>query len=326
MAISTITTKLPTIASEDFTKEKVLGQGGFGKVYFGKWQAAPVAVKELLVQTITDAFIKTFRSEAEIMANCQHPNTVRLFGVCLEEGKLALLMEYLDKGSLYGLLQNKDLPLPWTLRYSIAADIGRGIAYLHSQKIIHRDLKSLNILIARDDTAKITDFGLAKIRLETSSKMTANQITGSPRWMAPEQFTQAPASFATDIYSTGMILWEIAARKIPYSHATNEYIVIAAKLSNTHETIPTDTPETYSALIKKCWKVSEERPLCNRLFVRRSYDASKRKYQHAGIVPPALLFFKSLWARKRKMLTKLSTSRCKRDQLSPLIKIHKKKS
>lgn len=265
-AFPTITTKLSHIPSKDFTKERILGQGGFGKVYFGRWETVPIAVKELLVQTISDTFIKTFRSEAEVMASCQHPNTVRLYGVCLEEGKLALLMEYLDKGPLYNLLSDTSIPLSWHERFRIATDTASGLSYIHSLKIVHRDLKSLNVLLAKDGTAKIADFGLAQIRLETSSRMTTGQLAGSPRWMAPEQFSQnAPASFFTDIYSFGMILWEIASRKIPFSHATNEYIVIAAKMNNTQETIPSDTPEEYAALIKNCWKTPRERPIAKNL-------------------------------------------------------------
>ncbi len=158
------------IPSQDFTKGKPIGKGGFGSVYLGKWHNVSVAIKELFVQSATIS--KTFEKEAGAMAECNHPNIVRLFGVCLEEGKLALLMEYLEKGSLFDLLQNVQITLLWSRRYTIAADIGNGLSYLHSQKIIHRDLKSLNILIAKDDTAKISDFGLAKIRLETGNKTT----------------------------------------------------------------------------------------------------------------------------------------------------------
>ena len=174
MAVPPITTNLPTLPSEDFTKEKVLGRGGFGIVYLGKWHEAPVAIKELFVQTISDVFLKMFRDEAQVMAGCHHPNIVPLFGVCVEEGKLALVMEYLEKGSLYGMLRDTEISLTWSRRFTIATDIGKGLTYLHGQNVIHRDLKSLNILIAKDDTAKITDFGLAKIKLETSSKTTSS--------------------------------------------------------------------------------------------------------------------------------------------------------
>ena len=261
MAIPKITTQLPVIPSEDFTKGDILGKGGFGQVFLGNWQATPIAVKELLVQTISDAFLKIFKSEAQIMAQCQHPNTVRLFGVCLEKGKLALIMEYLEQGSLYNMLGDTDIPIAWTRRFSIAADIGKGLAYLHSQNILHRDLKSLNILIDKFDVAKITDFGFAKVKLESSSTMTNNAQGGTVRWTAPELFLpNASANTASDIYSFGLVLWEIASRQVPFSTAPNEALVMHWKTINVQAIIPDDCPEEYGAIIQKCWKIPSERP------------------------------------------------------------------
>ncbi len=263
MAIPNIVVQLEAIPSRDFSKGRFLGKGGFGQVFLGNWQATPIAVKELLVQIIDDQFLNMFKSEAQIMAQCQHPNIVRMFGICAEEGKLAILMEYLEKGSLDKFLQRPE-DLPWNRRYSIAADIGKGLAYLHGRNIVHRDLKSLNILIAKDDTAKITDFGLAKVRDKTNTHLTSQG--GSPRWMAPEQISQnASASTKTDIYSMGMVLWEIAARKAPYSNAANEMVVLAWKMNNVSETIPSETPPAFADLIKQCWKDPAQRPKAQNL-------------------------------------------------------------
>ncbi len=262
MAVPGITVQLETIPSKDFSRGKVLGKGGFGQVYLGNWHATPIAVKELLVQAIDDQFLNTFKSEAKVMAQCNHPNIVRLFGICMEEGKLALIMEYLEKGSLDKFLEKNDLP--WPRRYSIAADIGKGLAYLHGRNIVHCDLKSLNILIAEYGRAKITDFGLAKVRDKTTTHLTSQ--AGSPRWMAPEQLSDnAPASTMTDIYSMGVVLWEIATRKIPYSHAANEKIIFIWKMQNVSETIPSETPKTYANLILQCWKAPTQRPKAQNL-------------------------------------------------------------
>ncbi len=263
MAIPNIIVQLEAIPSRDFSKGKFLGKGGFGQVYLGNWQATPIAVKELLVQIIDDQFLNMFKNEAQIMAQCKHPNIVQMLGICAEEGKFAILMEYLEKGSLDKFLQRPE-DLPWNRRYSIAADIGKGLAYLHGRNIVHRDLKSLNILIAKDDTAKITDFGLAKVRDETKTHLTSQG--GSPRWMAPEQISQnASASTKTDIYSMGMVLWEIAARKAPYSNAANEMVVLAWKMNNVSETIPSETPPAFADIIKQCWKDPAQRPKAQNL-------------------------------------------------------------
>ncbi len=262
MANPTTIVQLKTIPSKDFTIGILLGKGGFGQVHLGKWGTTPIAVKELLVQVIDDQFLNIFKSEAKIMAQCNHRNIVQLYGICVE-GKLALIMEYLENGSLDKFLK-KAYELPWPRRYSIAADIGKGLAYLHDRNIIHRDLKSLNILIAKDNTAKITDFGLAKIHDQTKSH--TNHIIGSPIWMAPEQLcTNTPASTKTDIYSMGMVLWEIATQKLPYSHAANVNMIYVWKLHNVPETIPPETPKTYAGLILQCWKAPTERPKAQNL-------------------------------------------------------------
>jgi serine/threonine protein kinase len=103
------------ISSQEFSKGKFLGKGSFGSVYLGKWYNTSIAIKELFVQS--NVVTKEFEREAGVMAQCNHPNIVRLFGVCIEEGKLALLMEYLEKGSLYDLLIDVKIILSWARRY-----------------------------------------------------------------------------------------------------------------------------------------------------------------------------------------------------------------
>ncbi len=284
MAIPTFSAKV--IPSQDFTKGKPIGKGGYGTVYLGKWHNVSVAIKELFVQSVLIS--KTFEKEAGVMAECNHPNIVRLFGVCLEEGKLALLMEYLEKGSLFDLLQNVKVTLLWSRRYIIATDIGNGLSYLHSQKIIHRDLKSLNILIAKDDTAKITDFGLAKIRLETSNK-TTGVVQGSIPWIAPELISEEiPASTVSDVYSLGMVLWEIASRRTPFSTVESIPVLLGKKFTNKHEAIPTDCPPAYAALIQKCWAKPPERPAANILAKELSLLLEKT-IPSSSPLPPAVL-------------------------------------
>ncbi len=101
-----------------------------------------------------------------------------------------MVMEYLPKGSLYQVLHDSKETLPWNpIRWDIAIDVGKGLSYLHSQNIVHRDLKSLNVLLDDQYRAKITDFGLAKIKLETNSTTTkTKQGMGTTRWRAPELF------------------------------------------------------------------------------------------------------------------------------------------
>jgi tRNA A-37 threonylcarbamoyl transferase component Bud32 len=203
-------------SSLKYSTNNKLGEGGFGVVYKGEWQNVPVAIKELHLKNLSKETLDEFKREAEIMAKLRFPNIVNLYGVCLQPNKYSMVMELMPKGSLYNLLHNGQ-PLPWKIRYSISMDIATGLAYLHSKKILHRDLKSPNVLLDQNLRAKLADFGLAEVRHETMTTSTmANQTAGSLPWMAPELFQRkAQYTEAADIYSTGMIFWEITSRKKP---------------------------------------------------------------------------------------------------------------
>ena len=209
----------------------LLGHGSYGDVYQGQWQGVSVAIKQLHVQTLSTELSADFEREAKIMAQCQFPHVVRLFGVCLETSHTAMVMEYMPKGSLYQVLHDKNETLPWDpLRWTMALDIAKGLAYLHHRNIIHRDLKSLNVLLDNYYHAKISDFGLSKIKLESSKTARhSSLVVGTLCWLALELAHDLIAgkrlnhTFASDVYSYGMILWEIVSRQIPYAMVENPY-------------------------------------------------------------------------------------------------------
>jgi hypothetical protein len=156
-----------TIAAATLESIKVVGEGAYGEVSYGLWHGhTDVAIKALKVGTLTPEVTAAFRHEAQVMANLRSPRVVQLYGVCFEEG-LRLVMEYLPEGSLYGLL-HREVPLTWGQRVCFATDIGEGLHFLHAQNpvILHRDLKSLNVLLDVNYRAKLTDFGLAQVKQE----------------------------------------------------------------------------------------------------------------------------------------------------------------
>jgi len=221
------------------------------------------------------AFIKTlfvdltadFEREAKLMAQCQFSQVVELYGICQGPGHVAMVMEYLPKGSLYHVLHDSKETLPWNpIRWNIAIDMGKGLSYLHSQKILHRDLKSLNVLLDQHYRAKITDFGLAKIKLETNSTSTkTKQGMGTTRWRAPELFSideEAPSpTQKTDVYSYGMVLWEIASRELPYKNAPDDMMAGIWIMKGKNEKVPENTPKMYKTIIDQAWeKTPEKRP------------------------------------------------------------------
>jgi serine/threonine protein kinase len=177
-----------------------------------------------------------------------------------------MVMEHMLNGSLYHLLHNLQ-PLEWPIRYRIAEDITSGLALLHSKNILHRDLKSLNVLLYSQGIqirAKLTDFGLSKVKNETTSMTSkaSSQSVGTLPWMAPELFQlRARYTQKSDMYSYGMVLWELASRKVPFAEVGHAAIIMRHIEKGEREDIPEDCPPSFAKLIKWCWhQEPEKRP------------------------------------------------------------------
>ena len=247
---------LQKIAWQSLSVGKALGEGAFGMVYRGNWQSIEVAIKQLHLKTLPEYLARDFEHEAKIMAQCQFPNIVRLYGVCAEEGHYSMIMEYMPRGSLYHVLHHPDEKLPWNpIRWQIAMDIAKGLGFLHSQNILHRDLKSLNVLLGEKYQAKIGDFGLSKIKTESHSTATqTNPMVGTTRWRAPETFKRGvTANKASDMHSYGMILWELSSRKLPFEDAPDDITAMGWIKEGEKEKIPEDCPKEFGHVIELCW-------------------------------------------------------------------------
>jgi len=126
-------------------------------------------VKKLLVRTLSEKDRMSFINELNNMWTCSHLNIIKLFSACVETGNYAIIMEYMDMGNLHDVLDDEKEELPWKIRLKISYDIVLGLEYLHSKKIVHGDLKSFNILLNKEYTAKISDFGVSGIKNVTST-------------------------------------------------------------------------------------------------------------------------------------------------------------
>jgi tRNA A-37 threonylcarbamoyl transferase component Bud32 len=232
----------------DLVFERLLSSGSFGKIYLGKWEGQTVVIKAL-EGTLTPKEEQQFVREVEIMSRLRHPNVTSFYGACLEDGHACLVMEYMEQSSLDNLLKEKSLTAEQ--QKSLALDMAKGLLYLHNQGILHRDLKSGNILVNAAGTAKFTDFGLSKI--EAASVRTALERSNALPWQAPECFQfKAEYTAASDVYSFGVVLWELVTGKIPT--LDNSQLRDAATLGE-RQAIPANTPEVLLALIKHCWVV-----------------------------------------------------------------------
>lgn len=233
-------------------KNKVLGKGGCGVVYLGTYRQVEghVAIKELFIQSAPEDMVNEFTNEVQIMGKLRSDYLVQFYGCCLSP-KYCLVMEYMPEGSLYQLLHSKQT-IDWNIRYQISIHMSLGIEFLHENNILHRDIKSLNVLLKKGQ-AKLSDFGLSRIKKESNS--TQGSSVGTVQWMAPELFERKPHyTQKSDIYSLGMTFWEIASRQVPFVDAENNGVISAWVCQGERENIPADCPKKYSSLIFSCWK------------------------------------------------------------------------
>jgi tRNA A-37 threonylcarbamoyl transferase component Bud32 len=154
---------------EDLTIGEQIGQGSCGTVYHGLWFGSDVAVKVFSKQEYSEEIITSFRQEVSLMKRLRHPNVLLFMGAVTSPQRLCIVTEILPRGSLFRLLQRNTSKLDWRRRIHMASDIARGMNYLHhcTPPIIHRDLKSSNLLVDKNWTVKVADFGLSRIKHET---------------------------------------------------------------------------------------------------------------------------------------------------------------
>ncbi|KAG0242305.1 hypothetical protein BGW41_004519 [Actinomortierella wolfii] len=163
-------------------------------------------------------------------------------------------MEYAEVGSLARAISSHRLE--WPDKKRIALQISRGLAYIHHERVIHRDLKSMNVLLTRHMEAKICDFGMATVKcIPVSESNNAIALKGTYRWMAPELFTEQPNySTKSDMYSLGMVMWEMAANRTkPFSDQQDTNVVIKLVKEGKREVLPDNTPIEYRQWVERCW-------------------------------------------------------------------------
>ncbi|WNE40368.1 MAG: Serine/threonine-protein kinase PknD [Mycoplasmataceae bacterium] len=238
---------------------KELGRGQFGKVYKGIWHGQTVAVKK-----IPAIYLQDIDKEIKVLKRLNHENIIKYHGEKSKDDNIFIIMELAENGSLNRWIErNKNQEHDWQTNYKFIDQITKGLIYLHGENIIHRDLKSSNILLDKDNRVKICDFGLAKIaeNLSLLKTNTNNNPIGTVRWMAPENFKNGDSfvprqSKYSDIYSLGMIMWEICAKNaFPFNHLKDDVAVMFGIGSGTlREEIPTETPAELAEIIELCWR------------------------------------------------------------------------
>lgn len=229
--------------------EKV-ASGSCGDLHRGVYVGQDVAVKILRSETLNDTLEDEFRHEVAILREVQHRNVVRFIGACTKQPHLCIITEYMPGGSLYEYLHkhHHTLTLPQLVQFAI--DVCRGMEYLHKSNIIHRDLKTANLLMDSQNVVKVADFGVARFQ-NKEGVMTAE--TGTYRWMAPEVINHQPYDQKADVFSFAIVLWELVTAKIPYDNMTPLQAALGVRQGRRPD-LPTNTHPKLLELMQKCWE------------------------------------------------------------------------
>jgi serine/threonine protein kinase len=256
--------------------------GGFAEIYKSDFRGETVAVKKFLSSKesetggpavgVSPEFADAFRElqhEAFLMAKLRHPNVVSLHALCVRP--ICMIMEWIPEGTLGEVLfGEKAVPLNWETRLKYAMDIATGLAYLHAQSIMHLDFRSPNLLIKSKSSSspvcvKVADFGLST----NSSGSHKGLKAFNPYWSSPEVILRKTYDLSTDIYSLGIVLWELLQNGRPFEEHQSKFkggpeIVFSNAIANDglRPTFPAGTPESLKKLISDCWQASAELRPC----------------------------------------------------------------
>ncbi|GIX86246.1 tyrosine-protein kinase Src64B [Caerostris extrusa] len=263
---------------------RTLGKGNFGEVFYGYWNGSvEVAIKRLINDGVqTDEF----RREVAVMKKIDHPKIVRLYAICTEREPFCIVMEYLRNGNLHQYLKSpagKLLRLPSLV--NMAAQIAEGMKYLESNNLIHRDLAARNILVGDGGIVKLADFGLARMMDEAVYVTSGGKLP--IKWTAPEAYTTGQFTIKSDVWSFGIVLYEIFTHGgTPYLNMKNQQVSELITKHNYRMPKPTD-PECSDAVYEMmlmCWKKEpNDRPTFDYLhhYFTDYYVTSETSYREA---------------------------------------------
>ncbi|MCO5598420.1 hypothetical protein L7F22_052515 [Adiantum nelumboides] len=235
-------------------KERI-GAGSFGTVHRADWNGSDVAVKVFTEQDFFEERLNEFIREVAIMKRIRHPNVVLFMGAVTKYPNLSIVTEFLPRGSLFRLLHRPGMKELLDDRRCVrmALDIAKGVNYLHrlNPPIVHRDLKSPNLLVDKMWTVKVCDFGLSRLKAKTF--LSSRSAAGTAEWMAPEVLRDEPSNEKSDVYSFGVILWEIFTLQQPWSGLSPAQVVGAVGFQHRRLQIPKELSPKMAALIESCW-------------------------------------------------------------------------
>ena len=244
------------IPPEDIHDLSWIRSGAEGAVYLGMYNNQRVAVKKIREHS---------GRELQHLRRLRHPNVIRLIGVCSHPPNCCIVMEYCENGSLYDFLKHPELvSLQRVCDWS--RQVCDGMLYLHQNRIIHRDLKSPNVLLTESFTLKITDFGASRTNSHESVQMS---YMGTFAWMAPEVIRNKKCNEKVDVWSYGVLLWELLTCQVPYDQCEWMCVLVGVGNNNLRLPIPDACSSAFRSLIQRCWNT---RPRGRPSFAQLAFD------------------------------------------------------
>ncbi|OWM63963.1 probable serine/threonine-protein kinase SIS8 [Punica granatum] len=238
---------------EDLQIGEEIGQGSYAVVHRGIWKGSDVAIKVYCSNEYGEKILRDYKKEIDIMKRLRHPNVLLFMGAVYSQERLAIVTEFLPRGSLFKALHKNKQAIDIRRRMRMALDVVRGMNYLHHRNppILHRDLKSSNLLVDRNWNVKAGDFGLS--RLKNASLLATKSGRGTPQWMAPEVLRNEPSNEKSDVFSFGVVLWELMTQSIPWNNLNPLQVVGVVGFMDRRLDIPGGVDPEIASIIRDCW-------------------------------------------------------------------------
>lgn len=250
------------IALSEIMNMKFVGSGSHGCVFVGEYRGRTVAVKKLKELNVT-------LKEVRHLRDLKHENIIGFLGACVHPPEFSIVMEFCPR-SLREEIKARAIPPELILNWG--TQIARGMDYLHKRHFVHRDLKSPNILLTTNDILKISDFGTCR---EMSGDPEKLSFAGTVAWMAPEVIRNEDCTEKVDVWSYGVVLWELLTREVPYKGLEEAAIVYGVGSNRLQLPVPTGVPDGFSLLLKQCFNTTpKHRPLFRQILLHLEILAS----------------------------------------------------
>ncbi|KAG0251852.1 hypothetical protein DFQ27_008487, partial [Actinomortierella ambigua] len=227
----------------------------YGVVFQGRYNTCKAAIKKFRLHQHTTDQVETIEREIGLLKRLRCRHIIQFYGVHRQANEISLVTDFAEGGSLKQAIEDSRVA-GWHVKSRIAQEIAYGLAYIHHESILHRDLKSDNVLLTGLMEVKLCDFGLAVVKTSSGGHST-EVMRGTVRWLAPELLLTERPRYTTksDMYALGMVMWEMAAMCThPFRAMNNNYVVAQAVHGGQRERLPVETPALYQHWVDLCWK------------------------------------------------------------------------